>query len=180
MILLLHAHPYPSRSRACKALLHAAREVANIRIHSLYERYPDFDIDVTGEQALLREAARIVALHPIYWYAPPGLFKHWLDKVLVRGFAYGPGGDALVGKSFLWAPTTGGDGHAYSAAGMHEHPFTAFIGPMRQTARYCRMHWEDPFVLHGAHVMDDPTLAAQAAAFAARLAHPPGQASHAV
>ncbi|MBL8516533.1 MAG: NAD(P)H-dependent oxidoreductase [Betaproteobacteria bacterium] len=172
MILVLHAHPYPSRSRAGRALLAAATDVANIRIHSLYDRYPDFDIAVTNEQAQLREATRVVMLHPVYWYAAPGLLKHWMDKVLVRGFAYGPGGDALVGKSFLWAPTTGGDEHAYSEAGMHERAFSQFMAPMEQTARYCRMQWEPPFVVHGAHLIDDATLAARAAEFAARLAAP--------
>lgn len=172
MILLLHAHPYPSRSRAGRALLAAAAGVADIRIHSLYDRYPDFDIAVADEQALLRQASRIVALHPVYWYAVPGLLKHWMDKVLVRGFAYGPGGDALVGKSFLWAPTTGGDDHAYSEDGMHERAFSEFMAPLEQTVRYCRMRWEPPFVLHGAHLVDDATLAAKAGEFAARLAAP--------
>lgn len=174
MILILHAHPYPSRSRAGRVLLDATRDVANTRIHSLYDRYADFDIDVPTEQALLREAALIVALHPVYWYAVPGLFKHWMDKVLVRGFAYGPGGDALIGKSFLWAPTTGGDESAYSPDGMHEQSFEHFVAPMHQTVRYCRMHWEEPFVVHGAHVMDDAALAQRAAAFAARLRAWPG------
>ncbi len=169
VILLLNAHPYPSRSRAGRALLDAARDIANIRIHSLYDHYPDFDINVPAEQALLREAALIVALHPVYWYAVPGLFKHWMDKVLVRGFAYGEGGDALVGKSFLWAPTTGGDESAYAPDGMHEQSFEHFAAPVHQTVRYCRMHWEAPFIVHGAHVIDDATLAAHAAAFATRL-----------
>jgi glutathione-regulated potassium-efflux system ancillary protein KefF len=176
VILLLFAHPYPSRSRACKALLESARDIANIRIHSLYDRYVDFDIDVTEEQSLLREADRIVALHPIYWYAPPGLFKHWLDKVLVRGFAYGPSGDALKDKSFLWAPTTGGDDAAYTPGGMHAHPFAAFTTPMEQTVRYCGMRWETPFAVHGAHVVSDEALQQLAADFRARLLQAPHHA----
>jgi glutathione-regulated potassium-efflux system ancillary protein KefF len=176
VILLLFAHPYPSRSRACRALVESVRDVANIRIHSLYERYADFDIDVAAEQALLREAARIVALHPVYWYAPPGLFKHWMDKVLVRGFAYGEAGDALHGKSFLWAPTTGGDDAAYAPGGLHAHSFAAFTTPMEQTARYCGMNWEKPFPLHGAHVLSDDALSQAAQTFRARLEAPPDHA----
>ena len=44
----------------------------------------------------------IVLQHPLYWYSVPGLLKHWFDKVLARGFAYGAGGRELVGKR--WVP----------------------------------------------------------------------------
>lgn len=169
MILLLHAHPYPSRSRACHALRGAASGIEGITVHDLYNRYPDFDINVPEEQARLSAASLIIALHPVYWYAMPGLLKQWMDCVLVRGFAYGPGGTALHGKHFLWAPTTGGDAHAYSADGMHERPFSEFLPPVEQAVRYCGMHWLPPHIVHGAHLISEAALAAEAAGFAARI-----------
>jgi glutathione-regulated potassium-efflux system ancillary protein KefF len=169
VILLIHAHPYPAHSRACKALLAAAREVADVRVRSLYDLYPDFDIDVTAEQAALSETNHIVWLHPIYWYSPPSLLKHWFEKVLVHGWAHGPEGNALKGKRVLWAPTTGGDPAAYSEQGMHEHPFEAFVAPVEETARYCGMVWETPFPVHGAHLISNEELLARADAFKQRL-----------
>ena len=56
MILVLHAHPYPRTSRAGAALLAAIRDLPSLEVRSLYELYPDFDIDVAAEQAALERA----------------------------------------------------------------------------------------------------------------------------
>ena len=108
MILIIYAHPYPQRSRAGRVLLGAVRDLPDIEVHSLYELYPDFDIDVDAEQAALKRADLVVWMHPIYWYSVPAMLKHWFDVVLLRGWAYGEGGDALQGKHCLWVTTTGG------------------------------------------------------------------------
>ena len=105
MILVVYAHPYPTRSRAGRALLQAIGDLPDVTVRSLYDLYPDFDIDVTAEQEALARAQLIVWLHPFYWYSVPGLMKHWFDKVLEQGWAYGEGGTALAGKRCLWAPT---------------------------------------------------------------------------
>jgi glutathione-regulated potassium-efflux system ancillary protein KefF len=167
--LIIHAHPYPAYSRAGKALLAAARDVPGVQIRSLYQLYPDFDIDAAAEQAALQEAGRIVWLHPVYWYSPPALLKLWFEKVLVHGWAYGPEGNALQGKRVLWAPTAGGDEPSYSPGGMHEQPFDRFITPVEETVRYCGMTWEAPFVVHGAHMISEAQLAERAQAFKQRL-----------
>jgi glutathione-regulated potassium-efflux system ancillary protein KefF len=73
MILIIHAHPYPQHSRAGPVLLDAVRDLPGVSIRSLYDKYPDFDIDVEAEQAALTEARLIVWLHPIYWYSVPAL-----------------------------------------------------------------------------------------------------------
>ena len=98
MILVILAHPYPRRSRACAALVEAIRDLPGLEVRSLYDLYPDFDVDRAAEQAALERARLVVWLHPLFWYTVPALMKHWLDEVLVRGFAYGPGGTALAGK----------------------------------------------------------------------------------
>ena len=41
---------------------------------------------------------------------------------------------------------------------MHGEPFSAFIAPMRQTARFCGMRWHAPFVVHGAHRIPEHEL----------------------
>jgi glutathione-regulated potassium-efflux system ancillary protein KefF len=169
MILVVLAHPYPRRSRACAALVDAIRDLPAVEVRSLYELYPDFDIDRDAEQGALSRARLVVWLHPVFWYTVPALMKHWFDEVLVRGFAYGPGGDALTGKDLLWAATTGGDDAAYSEAGRHHHPFDAFVPVVEQTARYCGMNWLDPFIVHGAHEVAAESLAASGRELRARL-----------
>lgn len=127
-------------------------------MHSLYDRYPDFDIDIAAEQSALSRAQLLILLHPVYWYSVPSLLKHWFDQVLQPGWAYGAGGDALHGKDCLWAVTTGGDEHSYSGSGVHARRFAEFIAPVEQTAKFCGLRWLDPFVAHAAQDLGDAEL----------------------
>jgi glutathione-regulated potassium-efflux system ancillary protein KefF len=169
MILIIHAHPYPQHSRAGRALLAAVRDLPGVEVRSLYDAYPDFDIDVDAEQAALLRADLIVWLHPLYWYSVPAMLKHWFEVVLASGWAYGEGGDALRGKHCLWVATTGGQASSFASTGVHQLPFHEFAAPIRQTALFCGMVWEPPLVLHGAHVIDEDEIAAAASAFRQRL-----------
>jgi len=170
MILVIHAHPYPQSSRAGKAMLASVRDLPGLEVRSLYDLYPDFDVDVAAEQAALLRADLVVWLHPVYWYSVPALLKHWFDVVLLRGWAFGEGGRALHGKHCLWVATTGGLAASFAETGAHQLPFEAFVAPIRQTARFCGMTWEPPILLHGAHVVGEQAIATEAAAFRQRLA----------
>lgn len=169
MLVLIFAHPYPDRSRANRVLVEAVRDIPAVVVRSLYDLYPNFDIDADAERAALEQATAIVWQCPMYWYSVPGLLKHWFDKVLVRGWAYGTRGTKLHGKRCLWVTTTGGDAHAFDQAGMHGHPFAAFEPAIKQTALFCGMHWEQPFVVNAAHRAEATQLATRAAAYRALL-----------
>src|SRR5262249_12557002 len=80
MTLVIYAHPYPARSRACAALLEGIRGMEGVEIRSLYDLYPDFDIDGDAERHALESARLVVWMHPMYWYSVPALMKHWLDQ----------------------------------------------------------------------------------------------------
>ncbi len=150
-IVLIYAHPYAEQSLANQELLDAIADVAAVEQRALYDLYPDFDIDVDAERRVLETADLIVLQHPVYWYSMPALLKLWIDEVFSLGWAYGKDGNALKGKSMQWVVTTGADFRAYTADGPHGHPFEVFVAPMRQTARFCGMHWLDPIVVHDAH-----------------------------
>ncbi|APR78681.1 Glutathione-regulated potassium-efflux system ancillary protein KefF [Minicystis rosea] len=169
MILVIQAHPYPDRSRANRALGSAIAGMPGVEIRSLYDRYPDFAIDVADEQRALTECSVVVWQHPLYWYTVPALLKLWFEKVLALGWAYGPGGRALTGKRCLWVTTTGADETGYSSEGVHEHPFEVFVPVVRQTARFCGMEWLDPLIFHGAHRLEPDDLAAAGTRYRARL-----------
>lgn len=168
-VLLIFAHPYPDRSRANRLLLEAVESLPGVVVRSLYDSYPTFDIDVRAEQAALRVAKIVVWQHPMYWYSVPSLLKHWFDKVLTRGFAYGKGGEALWGKRCFWVVTTGGDDRAFGIHGMHRRPFSEFSPVVEQTALFCGMHWEEPLVVHGAHRVPREDLEAAAVSYRERL-----------
>ena len=158
MIAVIYAHPYPHRSRACAALVEGIRDAPGLELRSLYDLYPDFDIDPFAEHAALERARLIVWLHPLYWYSAPALMKQWFEVVLVRGWAYGKGGTALAGKDCLWATTSGGDERAFSAAGRHHRAFGDFAPVVEETARYCGMNWLAPYAVHGAHEISGEAL----------------------
>jgi glutathione-regulated potassium-efflux system ancillary protein KefF len=169
MLDLVYAHPYPDRSRANRRLLEAVSDLPGIDVRSLYDRYPGFDIDVAEEQAALERSGIVVWQHPIHWYSVPGLLKHWFDKVLLRGWAYGDGGRALHGKRCLWVATAGGDDDAYSASGMHGHAFEHYVPVVEQTAVFCGMRWEPPLIVRGVHGLSEDELAAAARTYRERL-----------
>jgi glutathione-regulated potassium-efflux system ancillary protein KefF len=169
MVVLVFAHPYPNRSRANRRLLDAVADLDDVDVRSLYDMYPGFDIDVPAEQAALEEATAVVWQHPTYWYSVPSLLKHWFDKVLLRGWAYGEGGTALRGKRCLWVATTGGDVGSYSEQGMHRRAFEAYRPVVEQTAVFCGMRWEPPLIVHGVHQLSDPVLDEAAREYRARM-----------
>ncbi len=168
-ILVLLAHPVRRRSRANAALAEAARQVEGVRLHDLYDAYPDFLIDVEAEQALLLEHDVIVFQHPVYWYSSPAILKEWQDLVLEHGFAYGREGTALAGKSLLSAVTAGGGEASYSPDGLNRRSIEEFLRPFEATARLCHMRWLPPFILHGTHLLEPAALERHAADYAALL-----------
>lgn len=164
-ILLQYVHPAPQKSRANRALLAAARGVAGVTVNDLYECYPDFHLDVAREQALLLEHEVIVFQHPFYWYSAPALLKEWQDLVLTLGFAYGPGGTRLQGKTLGSALTTGGSAEAYSPTGHNRFTIKALMAPFDQTAHLCGMRYAEPFVVYGAPRLAPTELRAEASRY---------------
>ena len=170
MVVVIFAHPYPDRSVANRILLESIDDLDGVAVRSLYDRYPDFAIDADAERKALEGASAVVWQHPIHWYTVPALMKLWFERVLVNGWAWGPGGEALRGKRCLWTVTTGGDELDYSTAGIHGHAFEAFVPVVRQTAEFCGMRWLEPFVVGRARQLDPAALREQGRRYRALLA----------
>ena len=81
-------------------------------------------------------------------------------QVLDYGWAYGPGGDALRGKSAWWVTSAGGQAGDYTPEGAHGRPFADFVPPIEHIARFCGMHWLDPFVVFGGHANTPAAISA--------------------
>ena len=172
-VLVIVAHPTLERSRANRRLLAAAQAQPQVSVHDLYARYPDFSIDVSAEQAALRNAKLVVWQHPIHWYGMTPLMKLYLDEVLAFNWAYGPQGSALRGKDVWLVATTGGPEDSYQPSSYNRYFFEAFLPPYEQTAALCGMRFLTPMLLHGAHQLSELELTEHAAVYAQRLSSYP-------
>jgi glutathione-regulated potassium-efflux system ancillary protein KefF len=170
-VLVLVAHPDIARSRVNRALAAQARLLppADVEVRDLYALYPDYLIDIDAEQAALAAARSVVWVHPVQWYAAPALMKLWMDDVLALGWAYGPGGRALLGKCLWLVLSTGGVEASYRRSGDARSGFEPFLPAYRQTAEMVGMRFLDPLVFHGAHRAEAHEVHAHAHAFAQRL-----------
>jgi len=154
-VLILFAHPAYHKSRINKVLFKAVQGLDKVTCVDMYEESPHMFFDVPKEQARLVEHDIIVFQHPFYWYSSPAILKEWQDLVLEYDFAYGPNGNALSGKYFLSAITTGGSAEAYCRKGYNFFSIRELLTPFQQTAQLCGMTYLPPFVIHGAVTMTD-------------------------
>jgi len=150
------------RSRANRRIVESIQGLPGITFHPLYDRYPEFNIDVKREQELLLAHDAVFLQHPFYWYSVPPLVKLWFDSVLEYDWAYGPNGRALAGKDFLLSITAGGPLDSYGSEGYNRFPIEAFFPPLEQTARLCGMKWHIPIVLHHSSKIPEDLLLAHA------------------
>lgn len=117
-VLMIVGHPYWPDSFANKAIVEEFKTLRpDAEVRNLYELYPDNRIDVEAEQKALVKADVIVLQFPIMWYSCPSIMHRWMEEVLTFGFAYGPGGEALKGKKFLFSFTSAGTPDKYSRYG---------------------------------------------------------------
>ncbi len=166
--LILFAHPAFERSRVHRRLVHLVPDTG-VTFHDLYERYPDFSIDVEVEQKLLLDHDLIVLQHPFFWYSTPPMIKQWEDLVLEHGWAYGSSGTALRGKRALSLISTGGRAEAYEPDGYNRFTIRQFLAPIEQTVRLCGMEYLPPYVIHGTHRMSESDIEVEAGKYSEAL-----------
>ncbi|GLQ29597.1 NAD(P)H-dependent oxidoreductase [Litoribrevibacter albus] len=135
-------------SIANRLIIDRLNTVDGVEIRDLYQLYPDFKIDIEAEQHAMSDADVILFQYPFHWYSIPGLLKEWMDRVFLRGFAYGPG-RKLEGKDFLISTTIGGPKDSYQEGGHNLFTVQDFLKPMVQTANFTGMKYNEPVVSHG-------------------------------
>ena len=162
-LLVYYAHPGHRHSNANRAMVEQARGVDGISFVDLYAEYPRFEINIDREQGRLLGHDVILFQFPLFWYSTPSLVKEWEDLVLEHGFAYGKGGDRLVGKRMMLAVTAAGPREAYTEPGYQHYPLRTFLTPLEQTATLCHMHFSPPYVLYASlRAADDGRIVAHA------------------
>jgi glutathione-regulated potassium-efflux system ancillary protein KefG len=154
-ILILFAHPALEKSRVNRVLIEGLADIEGVTFRDLYERYPDFDIDVPAEQARLLEHDLIIFHHPMFWYSTPAILKEWQDLVLEHGWAYGEHAHVVGPPSCERGSPDGQSGH-------NRYTVAELLRPIEQTATLCGMDCLPPFVVHGTHGMTSEELRSHA------------------
>jgi len=150
-VLLVVGHPDLSQSKSNAALVDAVRDLPHVTVHDLYAAYPDFEIDVEAEQALLAEHDVIVFQHPVFWYNTTPLLKQWQDKVFTLGWAFTIDGSAsqLAGKKAVVAVTAGVPAEYYTPEGQNGTTLDALLSSWGATLRLCQFHIEPLVKVYG-------------------------------
>ncbi|MEE1751150.1 NAD(P)H-dependent oxidoreductase [Streptomyces sp. SP18CS02] len=144
-------HPDLSRSKANAALVDAVRELTHVTVHDLYATYPDFQIDVEAEQALLAEHDVIVFQRPVFWYNTTPLFKQWQDKVFTLGRAFTMDGSPsqLADKKAVVTVTAGVPAEHYTPEGANKTTLEALLSSWHATLRLCQFDTQPMVKLYG-------------------------------
>lgn len=155
--LIVVAHPAIADSVVNRRWLAEAEKYPDrFTIHQLYSAYPDWQIDVAKEQALLEAHDRIVLQFPLYWFSSPPLLKKWLDDVFTYGWAYGAqSGYKLKGKRISLAVTAGIKEEDYAAHGRYQNSLAEILRPFEITLKYVQAEWGSFFAFYGIETMSD-------------------------
>ncbi|MFF2841664.1 NAD(P)H-dependent oxidoreductase [Paenarthrobacter sp. NPDC057981] len=155
--LVIVAHPNLEDSRANAARLAEMQTLADVTVHDLYGRYPNFEIDVAREQQLLRDHETLILQFPLCWYNVTPLMKAWFDAVLNYGFAFTLDGSAseLNGKKAWLAVSVGSAMDTYTSEGVARRSLDEYLAPVRQTLEFCQFDYQGFHPVYG--MMLNPT-----------------------
>ena len=147
-ILIVSAHPrLEEDSVANKTIVEElSKLLPSAEVDRLDELYPDYVIDVSAEQAKLRNADVIVLQYPLWWYGWPALAQKWVEDVFVRGFSHGSTGNALRGKKLVVSLTTGAPEAYYGADSVD---INALLTPVTATCSLTGMEYVGALCLYG-------------------------------
>lgn len=110
--------------------------------------------DIKAEIEKLAWANHIILQFPMWWFSVPAILKGWLDRILVKGFAYDTGkifsNGLLKGKSASLVVTTQSSEADYQSTGIHGCMMDTFLLPIHHTLRFVGMEIREPFIIHSA------------------------------
>jgi putative NADPH-quinone reductase len=149
--LVIVFHPSIDTSVANKRWLQELAQYPDrYTIHDVQQAYPDGNIDVAREQALVEAHAHVVLQFPLYWFNCPPLLKRWLDDVLAYGWAYGTGGDAFQGRKVPLAVTAGIRQEDFTQQGKWNVTLAQLLAPFDVTLEYIGADNRRFFAFYGA------------------------------
>ena len=148
-VLVIVAHPDIAHSVVSKRWVEALkRQPQRFTVHELYKVYPDGNIDVKQEQALVEQHAHVVWQFPVYWFNCPPLLKRWLDEVLTHGWAFGSKGKAFQMKKLGIAVSLGAPAQNYTRDGDVGYTVTEVLRAFELVANYVGASYQPLFAFH--------------------------------
>jgi NAD(P)H dehydrogenase (quinone) len=138
--------------------------------------------DIRAEQDKLDQADLVVMQFPLWWFGVPAILKGWIDRVFVRGYAYGvpdpdhPGRNLrygegrLAGKRALAVVSVGGPTETYGARGISGSLEDLLFPLLHGTFFYTGMAALPPVAIHDTNHMSGEAYDAAVAKLRRRLA----------
>jgi NAD(P)H dehydrogenase (quinone) len=114
-----------------------------------------FAEDIRSEQEKIEWCELVLFQFPLWWQSLPAVLKGWIDRVLARSFAYGPGRvfetGLLRGKKAMCALTTGSSEQLLSPSGFYGRTVEELLRHLLHgTLAFCGMKVLPPFVAFSA------------------------------
>lgn len=146
-----HRDSTPELSRASKQAFEAGSLAADIR----------------DEQRKLLAAEVVVLQFPLWWYSVPAILKGWIDRVFVKGFAYGIADPSHPGRTFRYGDgplsgrraqvvtTIGSPAPAMGPRGINGQLDQVLFPLLHGTLFYVGMEVLPPLAIHGADRVDE-------------------------
>jgi len=174
--LVIVSHPYATKSTAIKALQQAAEATEGVVVRNLEALYGN-DVgafDIAAEQQAQEQADRVVYLFPIHWFNLTPMLKAYLNEVWTYGWAFGTEGKALHGKEMQVVVTAGAKPHTYSAEGLVHSTMDEVLTPMKASAYYIGMKYNQPLAFYEAMGLGEDAVTGIQKVFSERLLAPLG------
>ncbi len=141
--LVIVTHPHMEDSVINKRWVKELEQYPDqFTIHELYKVYPDENINVEQEQALVEAHDHIVFQFPLYWFNSPPLLKKWLDEVLLYGWAYGSTGKVFTDRKVAIAVTVGVSEADYQPEGKYRYTLEQILLPFEMTFDYIHASYQ--------------------------------------
>lgn len=114
--------------------------------------------DIKVEIDKISWADHLIFQFPLWWFSTPAILKGWLDRVLVKGFAYDAGKvlaqGLLKGKTASLVLSTQSPASAYQLDGLHQAPINYFLHHIHHTLHFVGIKTLTPFVIYAAFNLD--------------------------
>lgn len=121
--------------------------------------------EIVAEQEKLVWADTVVVQFPLWWFGVPAILKGWIDRVFVKGFAYGLSGEdgrtlhygegRLAGKRAMVVVTGGASEVSLGSRGINGSLDDLLFSLQHGTFFYTGMSTLPPFAVFGADRVPD-------------------------
>jgi NAD(P)H dehydrogenase (quinone) len=122
--------------------------------HTAYHQ-DKLSADIKIELEKVAAADHIILQFPLWWFSMPAILKGWLDRILVKGFAYDSGkvfaAGLLKNKTASVVVSTQSPASAYQLDGQHGVTMDNFLLPLYHTLRFVGIEIKPAFITYGAY-----------------------------